>query len=136
MAVGLCVALAASLTYAQDDTTFFRIGTGPAADTEYALGSSIAAGITNPPGSRPCHQGGSCGVPGLIAVAQTKSGSIENLQAIGSGNLESALVHSDMLAYVSDEVRAVPLEVESVYRIGTIEDKNPDAILAGRLHAI
>lgn len=81
---------------AQDGTTFFRIGTGPAADTLYALGSSIAAGITNPPGSLPCLQGGSCGVPGLIAVAQTKSGSIENLIALDSGEIESALVHSDM----------------------------------------
>lgn len=96
MALAAFAVLMAAQSRAQDDTTFFRIGTGPAADTEYALGSSIAAGITNPPGSRPCHQGGSCGVPGLIAVAQTKSGSSENLQAIGTGQLESALVHSDM----------------------------------------
>jgi len=92
----IAMAICSSLARAQDTTTFFRIGTGPAADTLYALGSSIAAGITNPPGSLPCRQGGSCGVPGLIAVAQTKSGSIENLKAVGGGEIESALVHSDM----------------------------------------
>lgn len=94
--VVLAVAVCGWTARAQDTTIFFRIGTGPAADTLYALGSSIAAGITNPPGSLPCLQGGSCGVQGLIAVAQTKSGSIENLMAVGQGEIESALVHSDM----------------------------------------
>ncbi len=96
LTVLLAVAAYGLTARAQDATTFFRIGTGPAADTLYALGSSIAAGITNPPGSLPCLQGGSCGVQGLIAVAQTKSGSIENLTAVGQGEIESALVHSDM----------------------------------------
>ncbi len=96
LAVALAIATGGTALHAQDTTTFFRIGTGPAADTLYAMGSSIAAGITNPPGSLPCRQGGSCGVPGLIAVAQTKSGSIENLIALGQGEIESALVHSDM----------------------------------------
>lgn len=96
LTVVLAIATCGLMARAQDATTFFRIGTGPAADTLYALGSSIAAGITNPPGSLPCLQGGSCGVQGLIAVAQTKSGSIENLLAVGQGEIESALVHSDM----------------------------------------
>lgn len=84
----LAIAVCGSLARAQDTTTFFRIGTGPAADTLYALGSSIAAGITNPPGSLPCRQGGSCGVPGLIAVALSK-GEIDAFFVVGGAPVQA-----------------------------------------------
>lgn len=80
----------------EERLTFFRIGTGPTAETLYALGTAISTGISRPPGSSPCDQGGICGVPGLIAVAQSKGGSIENLESLAGGDLESALVHADM----------------------------------------
>lgn len=76
--------------------TFFRIGTGPTAETLYGLGTAISAGISRPPGSSPCNEGGVCGVPGLIAVAQSRNGSIPNIRDIRDGELESALVHADM----------------------------------------
>lgn len=76
--------------------TFFRIGSGPTSETLYALAASISAGISRPPGSAPCNQGGVCGVPGLIAVAQSRSGSIENIFAMMSGELDSALVRADV----------------------------------------
>ncbi|MDF1747712.1 MAG: TAXI family TRAP transporter solute-binding subunit [Alphaproteobacteria bacterium] len=84
---------------AQEETptlSFFRIGTGPSAETLYSLGTAISAGISRPPGSSPCDEGGICGVPGLIAVAQTRAGSIPNIRDIRDGVLESALVHADM----------------------------------------
>jgi hypothetical protein len=99
-AAGLALWLAViipSVAASEDERlTFFRIGTGPTAETLYALGTAISAGISRPPGSSPCDQGGVCGVPGLIAVAQSKGGSIENLEALAEGDLESALVHADM----------------------------------------
>ncbi len=76
--------------------TFFRIGTGPTATTSYALGTAISAGISKPPGSRACDVGGLCGVPGLIAVAQTQESVLESLESIQSGELESALVPGDI----------------------------------------
>jgi hypothetical protein len=76
--------------------SFFRIGTGPSAESLYSLGIAISAGISRPPGSSPCDEGGICGVPGLIAVAQTRAGSIPNIRDIRDGVLESALVHADM----------------------------------------
>ncbi len=51
---------------------FFRIGTGGTAGTYYPIGGLIANAISNPPGSRPCEEGGSCGVPGLIATALSR----------------------------------------------------------------
>lgn len=86
----------ASASAAEEKLTFFRIGSGPTTETLYALGASISAGISRPPGSAPCNQGGVCGVPGLIAVAQSRSGSIENIFAMMRGELDSALVRADV----------------------------------------
>jgi len=87
---------------AAEPLTFFRIGTGPSTETLYRFGTAISAGISRPPGGSPCDEGGICGVPGLIAVTQSKSGSLENIKAIRDGQLESALVSADMAfwAYV------------------------------------
>jgi TRAP transporter TAXI family solute receptor len=83
-------------TVAAQETTFFRIGTGPTADTLYSVGTAIAAGISNPLGSRPCDKGGSCGVAGLIATAQSTGGAFENVELIRRGELDSALVQADV----------------------------------------
>ena len=75
---------------------FFRIGTGDTSGTLFSVGSAIASAISNPPGSRPCDRGGSCGVPNLVAVAQSTEGAIENVRSISSGLMESALVRADV----------------------------------------
>ncbi len=75
---------------------FFRIGTGGASGTYYPIGGLIAHCISNPPGSRPCEDGGSCGVPGLVAIAQSSNGSVANINSIKSGVLESGLSQSDV----------------------------------------
>ena len=56
----------------------------------------LANAISNPPGSRPCDRGGSCGVAGLIAVAQATQGSVENLKEMRTGTLESSLSQADI----------------------------------------
>lgn len=89
------VLLTAPLARAQE-LRFFRIGTGTTGGTYFPIGGLIANAISNPPGSRPCDRGGSCGVPGLIAVAQATSGSVDNLEALRAGMLEAALVQSDV----------------------------------------
>ena len=75
---------------------FFRIGTGGVAGTYYPIGGLIADIISSPPGARPCDKGGSCGVPGLVAIAQSSNGSVANVNAIKSGDLESGFVQSDV----------------------------------------
>ena len=64
---------------------FFRIGTGGVAGTYYPIGGLIADIISSPPGARPCDKGGSCGVPGLVAIAQSSNGSVANVDAINVG---------------------------------------------------
>jgi len=75
---------------------FFRIGTGGTAGTYYPIGGLIANAISNPPGSRACDQGGSCGVPGLIATAVASNGSVGNVNAIMGGSLEAGFSQSDV----------------------------------------
>ena len=95
LAAGIGLLLSAGLAHAQE-VTFFTIGTGGTGATYYPLGGVIANAISNPPGSRPCEEGGSCGVPGLIAVAQSSRGSVNNINAIASGQMDSGFSQSDV----------------------------------------
>jgi len=81
---------------ADEDITFFRIGTGSASGTYFPIGGLLANAISRPPGSRPCEKGGSCGVPGLIAVAESTQGSVENVDRVATGRLESGLAQADI----------------------------------------
>ena len=69
MVLGSAV-LGATVALAQSQA-FFRIGTGGTAGTYYPIGGLIADIISSPPGARPCDRGGSCGVPGLVGIAQS-----------------------------------------------------------------
>src|SRR5688572_596311 len=82
IAAGLALAgaLAAGAALAQD-MQFFRIATGGTAGTYFPIGGLIANAISNPPGSRPCEEGGSCGAPGLVATAVASNGSVANINA-------------------------------------------------------
>jgi hypothetical protein len=75
---------------------FFRIGTASTAGTYFPIGGLLANAISHPPGSRACADGGSCGVPGLIAVAQATRGSVDNVRQMADGSLDSAFVQADV----------------------------------------
>jgi TRAP transporter TAXI family solute receptor len=92
---GLGTALAGLQAFAQD-ITFFRIGTGGTAGTYFPIGGLIANAISNPPGSRTCADGGSCGVPGVVATAVASNGSVANVNAINSGSMQSGFTQSDV----------------------------------------
>jgi len=84
-------------TYAvAQEIKFFRIGTGGTAGTYYPIGGLLANAISNPPGSRACNEGGSCGVPGLVATAVASNGSVANINGIQSGQMESGFTQSDV----------------------------------------
>ena len=75
------------LPAAAQEIQYHRIGTGSTAGTYFPIGGIIASAISKPPGSRDCELGGSCGVPGLIAVAQSTAGSVEHVMGIAEGPL-------------------------------------------------
>ena len=94
-ALGVATLVGATLATAQQ-MSFFRIGTGGTAGTYFPIGGLLANAISNPPGSRECDKGGSCGVPGLIATAVATNGSVANINGVASGALESGLTQSDV----------------------------------------
>ena len=98
-ALSLCGLLAAALPAIAQDATGIkqvRIATGPTDSTDFPFGGLVGNAISNPPGSRECDRGGNCGVPGLIAVAQTTGGAADNLQAVVKGQVELGLTHADI----------------------------------------
>ncbi len=95
VALAALPALPARRAEAQD-VRYFRIGTGEIGGSLFILGGVIASVVSNPPGSRSCDDGGSCGVPGLIALAQTTAGSVDNAKAIGANQIDSGLCQADV----------------------------------------
>ncbi len=78
------------------DARFFRIATGPTESGYFEVGTLLGNIVSSPPGGRECDRGGSCGVPGLIAVTQTTPGAIANVEAIRAQRIESALCQADI----------------------------------------
>jgi len=96
--------------HAADDLRFFRIGTAATSGTYFQIGGVLASAISKPPGTRDCEHGGSCGVAGLVAVAQATQGSIENLLMVGAGQIESGFAQSDLAlaAYTGKGLSTAP----------------------------
>lgn len=92
----LCVPLALVASAEADGTSFFRIGTGGQKGTYFPIGSLIASAVSDEPGKPECAPPRQCGVPGLVAVAQTSNGSVANIKDVSSGLLESGLAQADV----------------------------------------
>ena len=110
-----------------EDIRFFRIGTGSTSGTYFPIGGIIATAISSPPGSRACEKGGSCGVPGLIAVAQSTSGSVDNVDAIGRGLLESGFSQAD-IAYWAYNGKGAYAKKGAVANLRAIANLYPEAV--------
>lgn len=97
---GALLALAAgaglAVRAAAEDAAFFRIATASSDSSFFAIGGLLASAISKPPGSRPCSAGGSCGVPGLIAVAVSTDGPATNVEMVNADRLESGLMPADV----------------------------------------
>ncbi|SLN24535.1 TAXI family TRAP transporter solute-binding subunit [Oceanibacterium hippocampi] len=125
--VALGVVVLPGLSAAQD-LRFFQIGTGSTGGTYFPIGSLIAGAISNPPGSRACDDGGSCGVPGLIATALTTQGSVANLRAVASGRLESGLAQSDIVHSIFDGGAAKVADDQPLDDIRVIANLYPESV--------
>ncbi len=100
------VLLGAGTPALAQDTKVIRIGAGPTGGTDFPFGGLVANAISNPPGSRDCDRGGNCGVPGLIAVAQTSADVADNLKAVSRGDLEMGLAQADIAAWATQGTAA------------------------------
>lgn len=86
-----------ALPAAAQDMQFFRIAAGDVSGSGFAVAGLIGGAISKPPGGRPCEAGGGCGVPGLIAVTRTTSGTVENVELIWRGEAEGGLAEADVV---------------------------------------
>lgn len=122
------------------ELTFFTIGTGGTSFTYYPVGGVIANAISKPPGSRPCDDGGSCGVDGLIASAVSSRGSVDNVNAIMSGLRDSGFAQSDVAywAYTgtgtmegedpAEDLRTIAALFEEHIHLVTLADAGIDSV--------
>src|SRR5437899_2837383 len=94
----LCLLPGGTSSSAQEGQ-FFRIGAAATSGTFFEIGGVIASAISKPTGSPPCEHGGSCGVPGLVAVTQATQGSVENLRMVAAGQIESGIAQSDIASW-------------------------------------
>src|SRR5712692_6807980 len=78
---------------------FFRIGTAATGGSFFEIGGIVAGAISSPAEGPACDRGGSCGVRGLVAVAQATPGSIENLRLINAGQIESGFAQADLAGW-------------------------------------
>jgi hypothetical protein len=106
---------------------FFRIGTASTAGTYYPVGGIIANAISNPPGSRACETGGSCGVPGMIAVVQSTDGSVDNVQQIARGRLDSGFAQADV-AYWAYKGKGLFADSGALEGLRAIANLYPEAV--------
>ena len=108
--------------HANSEISYFRIGTGGIAGTYYPIGGLIAQWVSNPPGSRPCDEGGNCGVPGLISVTQAANGSVPNVKAVGQGDLEFGFAQSNVTywAYSGTEIFSKTESIRNLRAIGSL----------------
>ena len=127
MAVACTLALLAPVASAAQDIVFFRIGTGSTSGTYFPIGGIIASAISKPPGSRDCAAGGSCGVPGLIAVAQSTEGSVTNVTGIANGTLESGLSQADV-AYWAYKGEGLFKKSGAIAKLRAIANLFPESI--------
>ncbi len=115
---GLPLLSAPTRTSAQE-LSYFRVGAGAPGTPIYELAGLIGGAISNPPGTRSCEEGGSCGIPGMIGLAQTSSGSVENIGQLRSKLVESAVAQADIayLAYNGKEIFKKPGKNEELRAI-------------------
>jgi TRAP transporter TAXI family solute receptor len=77
----------------------FRIGTGGLTGVYYPVGKLIAQGLTEYAEGTAADEIGAHSVRGYIGVAQNSAGSIENVRAVTSGEIEAGLVQADIAAW-------------------------------------
>jgi TRAP transporter TAXI family solute receptor len=85
---------------------FFRIGTAATGGSFFEIGGVLAGAISSPADGPLCGHGGSCGVRGLVAVAQATPGSVENLRLVNSGQLESGFAQGDLAGWAYTGTKA------------------------------
>jgi uncharacterized protein len=120
--------LAAPLSRAWgQEPRIFRIAAGPTESGYFEVGTLLGNIVSSPPGARDCERGGSCGVPGLIAITQTTPGAIANVESIRAQRVESALCQAD-IAYWAYHGTGLYRKQGAVRDVRAIANLYPEAL--------
>ncbi len=84
-----------ALAETASQVNYLRIGTGDVGGVYFHIGGMIANIFSDPTGDGACNDR-TCGVAGLVAVAQTTQGSVDNIGGIAGNMLEAALSQADV----------------------------------------
>jgi TRAP transporter TAXI family solute receptor len=85
------------------ETSYFKIASGPIQSRYFRAGTAIAGAVSAPPGLRGCERDRVCGVPGLIGVATSTGGPLDNLRLIASRRVEGGLSQGSLIAMTHPE---------------------------------
>jgi len=96
MSIFLFAILLSPSTGQADGLQFFKIGSGSKGGVYYPIAYGIATAISNPPVAKSCAQGGNCGVPGLVASAESTGGSVANVDGLTMQKYHAGIVQSDV----------------------------------------
>ncbi|HZA02582.1 MAG TPA: TAXI family TRAP transporter solute-binding subunit [Hyphomicrobiaceae bacterium] len=115
------------------EAQFFRIGAAATSGTFFEVGGVIASAISKPAGSPACEHGGSCGVPGLVAVTQATRGSVDNLRMIAAGQIESGIAQSDIVSwgYAGTGIFAADGPMKQLRAIASLFPENVQLVVRG-----
>lgn len=80
----------------QTTTQLMRLGSGTIGGNYFVLGELVGGIISHPPGSLPCGEGGTCGLPNLQSQNITTSGSLANLGELQNDTIQSGFIQSDI----------------------------------------
>lgn len=95
----LLALLAAALWRVPDvpaaEVRYLRIAAGPTGTLGFQTGTALAGVLSRPPGLPPCRPGEACGVPGLVALAQSLPVQGDIAAAVAGGKVETGIATAD-----------------------------------------
>ncbi|MDI9409438.1 MAG: TAXI family TRAP transporter solute-binding subunit [Candidatus Pacebacteria bacterium] len=71
---------------------YLRIGAGAVNGGGFAIAGAIAGVLSSPPGGPSCTNGGSCGIPGMIAIVRAIPNLSDRLAALGRREIDLVLL--------------------------------------------
>jgi len=120
----LCLLLLTAISFpcAGETKQLFRIGTGGASGVYHPIGKLIAQGLTGSAEGEAVPQAGVLGLPGTIGVAQSSGGSVANVRALASGEIEAGIVQADVAswAFQGEQIFAGDESVKAVRAVASL----------------
>jgi len=95
---GLAACLSRPSSAMTAETRYFRVASGPIQSRSFRIGTAIAGTVSAPVGLRGCDRDRVCGVPGLIGLAISTNGPVENLRLVANRGAEAGLCQGGLIA--------------------------------------